>query len=310
MIPGSLDSLHTDEMAALLAVESEGSFVAAGRLLQRHPSVVSKRVAAMEKRLGVRLVERSTRRVRITSAGARLVERLRDALGAIVEAEQEAASDASEVRGVLRLALPAAMGRLWLAPMLPEFLAAYPEVSVVAEYSERYVDLIAEGYDAAIRVGELNDSRLIAKKLGDHRRILCASPDYLERRGIPTEPYALAEHNCLCFSGFNAFPEWHLFNGRRKEAVAVTGTLTANDGESLLAAALAGIGVLGSGEWLVSREIEAGRLVRVLPDWTLDADGGIYLVRPSAKYSPASTLAFKAWIESRFAAGTPWPSVE
>lgn len=306
MIPGSLDPLHTDEMAALLAVESEGSFVAAGRLLQRHPSVVSKRVAAMEKRLGVRLVERSTRRVRITSAGDRLVSRLREALGSILEAEQEASSGASEVRGVLRLALPAAMGRLWLAPMLPEFLAAYPEVSVIAEYSERYVDLIAEGYDAAIRVGELNDSRLIARKLGEHRRILCASPAYLERYGAPLEPQDLTAHNCLCFTGFSAFPEWRLFSGKRKENVAVTGTLTANDSESLLAAARAGIGILGSGEWLVSRDIEAGRLVRVLPEWTLNADGGIYLVRPSAKYSPASTLAFKAWIESRFAHGAPW----
>src|SRR5450830_1860204 len=139
---GPLDNRHTDEIAALLAVAAEGSFVAAGRLLQRHPSVVSKRLAAMEKRLGVRLIERSTRHVRMTDAGRALVDRLRSAIGSITEAEQEASSGAAEIRGVLRVALPAAMGRLWIGPMLPEFLRAHPHVTLIADYSERFVDII------------------------------------------------------------------------------------------------------------------------------------------------------------------------
>jgi DNA-binding transcriptional LysR family regulator len=306
MIHDLLDNQHSDEIAALLAVASEGSFVAAGRLLQRHPTVVSKRVAAMEKRLGVRLIERSTRQVRMTDAGAQLEQRLRSAIGLITEAEQEASSGAAEVRGVLRLAVPAAMGRLWLAPMLPEFLKAHPHVSIVADYSERFVDIIAEGFDVAIRIGELNDNRLIAKKLGDHRRILCASPAYIEEHGQPTTPQDLANHNCLRFSGFASFPEWRLSNGDRQETVVATGSITTNDSESLLAAARAGVGILGAGEWLMNRDIAAGQLVRVLPDWQLDVQGGIYLVRPSAKFSAATTLAFKEWIEAKFINGSPW----
>ncbi|MFT0532082.1 LysR family transcriptional regulator [Castellaniella hirudinis] len=302
----ALGNQYSDEIAALLAVASEGSFVAAGRLLQRHPTVVSKRVAAMEARLGIRLIERSTRRVRLTDTGMQLTQKLRAATNLIAEAEQEASAGAVEVRGVLRLALPGAMGRQWLAPMLPAFLAACPQVSIVADYSERFVDIIAEGFDLAIRMGDLHDSRLIAKKLGDHRRILCASPAYIAAHGLPTEPQALAQHSCLRFSGFSTFPEWRLITGGRQQTVPVSGSMTSNDSEALLAAACAGIGILAAGEWLMSRDIAAGRLVRVLPDWQLDAAGGIYLVRPSAKFSAATTLAFKAWIEDQFCTGLPW----
>lgn len=300
------ESRHSDEIAALLAVATEGSFVAAGLRLQRHPSIVSKRVATMEARLGVRLIERSTRKVRLTYAGEQLAERLRMAFASITDAEQEAALGAVEVRGVLRLSLPATMGRLWLGPMLPDFLNRYPQVSVIADYSERFVDLIAEGFDAAIRIGELSDSRLVAQRLSDHRRILCASPEYLSRNGAPSTPGDLVQHNCLRFSGLTSFPEWRLVKGHIHEKVQVKGTLTANDSESLLAAAREGIGILGAGEWLMSRDLAEGRLVRVLPDWLLDGVGGIYLVRPSARFPAATTAAFKEWIAEKFADGPPW----
>jgi len=301
-----LDNPHSDEIAAFLAVAAQGSFVGAGRLLERHPTVISKRVAAMEKRLGVRLIERSTRQVRITAVGEQLEQRLRAALGMIAEAEQQAISGAAEVRGVLRLALPAAMGRLCIGPMLPEFLEAHPQVSIVADYSERLVDIIDEGFDVAIRIGELEDNRLIARKLCDHRRILCASPAYLERHGVPQAPAQLGEHNCLRFSGLASFPQWRMYAGERQVSVTPRGNLTANDSESLLAAARAGAGILGAGEWLMSRDLAAGTLVRVLPDWQLDPTGGVYLVRPSARFPAATVLAFKQWIEARFDPLPPW----
>lgn len=301
-----LDSQHSDEIAAFLAVASQGSFVAAGRLLQRHPTVISKRLAAMEKRLGVRLMERSTRQVRITEVGAKLEQRLRAALGQILEAEQQATSGVAQVRGVLRLALPAAMGRLWVAPLLPEFLSAHPGVSIVADYSEHVVDIIEQGYDLALRIGELEDSRLIANKLCEHRRILCASPAYVERCGMPLTPADLIQHNCLRFSGLASFPEWKLHRAGRQESVTTQGTLTSNDSETLLSAAMAGTGILGAGEWLMSRQLASGELVQVLPDWRLDSVGGIYLIRPSAKFPAATVLAFKAWIESRFVDAPPW----
>jgi DNA-binding transcriptional LysR family regulator len=305
-----LDNRHSDEIAAFLAIAGQGSFVAAGRQLERHPTVLSKRLAAMEKRLGVRLIERSTRQVRVTLVGAQLEQRLRAAMDLINEAEQQASAKAVEVHGVLRLALPAAMGRLWLAPLLAEFLKLHPRVSVEADYSERFVDIIAEGYDAAIRIGELEDSRLTAKKLCTHRRILCASPEYIERCAMPATPQDLVNHNCLRFSGLASFPEWRLHNGDRKQTVLPKGSMTSNDSESLLAAARAGMGIIGAGDWLMSRDIAAGHLVHILPLWRLDALGGVYLVRPSAKFPAANVLAFKEWIESKFSILPPWNLTE
>lgn len=301
-----LNNQHSDEIAAFLAVASQGSFVGAGRLLQRHPTVVSKRLAAMEKRLGVRLVERSTRQVRITEVGAKLEQRLRSAMELMSEAQQQAAEGASEIRGTLRLALPAAMGRRWLGPLLPEFLKDYPHVSIIADYSERLVDIIDEGFDAAIRIGELEDNRLIAKKLSDHRRILCASPAYIRKHGMPETPEDLTRHNCLRFSGLASFPQWRLYRGNELRTASPKGNLTANDSESLLAAACADAGILGAGDWLMSRDIAAGKLLHVLPDWHLDTAGGVYLVRPSAKFPSAVVVAFKQWIESKFIHAPPW----
>lgn len=301
-----LDTGRMDELAALVAVAKTGSFVAAGRALERHATIVSKRIASLERRLGVRLIERTTRHVRLTEAGRQLASRLSHAGHLILEAEQEASAGAAALRGPLRVALPAAMGRILLAPLLPSFLQRYPALHVEVNYSDRYVDLVAEGYDAALRVGILSDSRLVAQRLGQHQRILCASPAYLERQGTPEEPAQLAAHNCLEFQGFASFPNWRLSNGHRCETVTARGSMRSNDNSALLEAARAGIGILGAGEWLVTRDIAAGTLVRVLPDWAFDVDGGIYLVRPSAQHAPARTDAFLKWMREQFRHHMPW----
>jgi DNA-binding transcriptional LysR family regulator len=300
------DSRQADELATLLALSEHGSFAAAGRMLQRHPSVLSKRLGALELRLGIRLVERTTRQLRFTDEGQRLVSQLRHAVSLISQAEQEAAQGAAQVRGRLRLALPAAMGRLWLSTMVSEFALAYPEVSLEVEYSERFVDIVAEGFDAAIRIGELSDNRLVARKLCDHRRILCAAPAYLQRQGEPKTPADLAGHNCLGFTGLHSYPEWKLTRDGDQQSIRVRSAMVSNDNEALLSAARMGLGILAGGEWLMTRDIDSGQLVRVLPDWQLDADAGVYLVRPSAKYNTATTTAFKHWIEASFARGAPW----
>lgn len=300
------DSRQADELATLLALSEHGSFAAAGRRLQRHPSVLSKRLSALELRLGIRLVERTTRQLRFTDEGQRLVSQLGHAVSLIAQAEQEAAQGAAQVRGRLRLALPAAMGRLWLSTVVSEFALAYPEVSLEVEYSERFVDIVAEGFDAAIRIGELSDNRLVARKLCDHRRILCAAPAYLQRRGEPKTPADLAEHNCLGFTGLHSYPEWKLTRDGDQQSIRVRSAMVSNDNEALLSAARMGLGILAGGEWLMTRDIDSGHLVRVLPDWQLDADAGVYLVRPSAKYNTATTTAFKHWIEAAFARGAPW----
>lgn len=300
------DSRQADELATLLALHEHASFAAAGRVLQRHASVLSKRLAALEQRLGARLVERTTRQLRFTDQGTRLVERLQHAASLISAAELEACNGAAQVRGRLRVALPGAMGRRWLSPLVASFSLAYPEVTVEADYSDRFVDIVAEGFDLAIRVGELADNRLVARRLCEHTRLLCAAPAYLQRHGTPQQPADLGAHNCLGFSGLRSFPDWRLTGQGEQHTVRVRGSLISNDNEALLAAARAGVGILAGGDWMMHQDLAEGRLVRVLPQWHLDSASGIYLMRPSARFTTATTLAFKQWLEAAFADGAPW----
>lgn len=305
------DSQHTDELATLLALSEQHSFAAAARVLERHPSVLSKRIQALERRLGVRLVERTTRRLSLTSEGLQLVEKVRQAANWIRDAEREAAQGATEVRGRLRLALPATMGRRWISPMVAGFALAYPEVVLEVEYSERIVDVVGERFDAAIRIGNLPDSGLVATRLCDQYRILCASAAYLARCPAPASPADLARHNCLGYTGLLSFPEWTLVQADRqgaaptRQSLRVTGSMRSNDNEALLHAALQGVGIVAGSDWHLLPAVQSGALVRVLPEWTLGEAGGIYLVRPSGQYQTAALAAFRQWISERFAA-VPW----
>jgi hypothetical protein len=161
----------------------------------------------------IRLLERSTRHVSPTGAGVRFYERMRAATAAMKDAEAEATGTSGSVTGKLRLALPATFGRLWMAPLRPEFLAAHPDVAIEAEYADRYVDIIAEGFDVAIRLGELGDSPLVAKRIASHRRLICAAPSYLAARGTPVTPDDLADHACLSFTRLASRPEWRFRKG-------------------------------------------------------------------------------------------------
>jgi DNA-binding transcriptional LysR family regulator len=300
------DSRQSDQIAAILALHEGGSFVAASKILQRHPTIISKRISELETRLGVRLVERTTRHLHFTEAGLLYVQRAETARAAFLAAEDEVSAKAEQASGTLRLALPATMGRLWLAPMIAEFVRAYPAINVHTEYADSFVDIVTEGFDAAIRIGELADSRLKVTKLCGNNRILCASPEYLQHRTYPDAPGDLSEHNCLGFTGLSTFPAWKLSKGNQKESVIVKGTITSNDNEALLAAALEGVGILAGGSWLVGHHLAEGRLAHILPGWVLDAQSAVYFVRPSARHAPAKTKAFKQWIEKKFSSGPPW----
>ncbi|KAF1035325.1 LysR family transcriptional regulator [Burkholderia sp. Ac-20384] len=302
-------SQYADQIGALLALHDGGTFAQAGKILQRHPTVISKRVSELEARLGVRLVERSTRHVRFTEAGARFIQRLREAEAVLTDAEREASETAIRATGSLRLAVPSALGRMWLAPLIAEFALAHPDLIVHVEYSEQFADIIGEGFDAAIRVGSLHDSVLRARKLCDHQRILCASPAYLRARGVPETPRDLSRHNCLGFTGLATYPAWKLSNGSQTEAVTVRGNLSSNENSTLLLAAVRGVGIVAGGDWLMSRDLASGRLVRVLPQWHLDERSGVYLVTPSIKHTPAKLKLFKQWIEAQFTPKPPWASV-
>lgn len=146
----------------------------------------------------------------------------------------------------------------------------------------------------------------MARKLCDHQRILCASPAYLERHGQPQSPADLVSHNCLGFTELRSYPQWHLYRRGELQSVKVQGSMHSNDNEALLGVARAGVGIFAGGDWLMKKDLDGGTLQRVLPQWQLDDDAGVYLVRPGARFNTAATTAFKQWIESKFANGAPW----
>ncbi|MER9079395.1 LysR family transcriptional regulator [Mesorhizobium sp. M0895] len=296
------------EMAAFAAIAEARSFTKAAARIGRDATILSRRLASLEERLGVRLLHRTTRSVSLTEAGSEFLVRIRAILAAVDEAEAVASAHAGGgPRGVLRLALPGSFGRMWIGPLLPQFLAEFPDVRIEAEFSNRFVDLVAENFDVAVRLGALEDSRLVARKVATRRRLLCAAPSYLARRGTPAAPEALLEHSCLGFSGFQTFPAWEMTDTTgRRVSIEVSGPLVTDDAEVLVEAAVQGVGLMMSTDWLVGRELADGRLVPVLEDWTLADEGAVYVVMPSAKGQAAKTRAFADWIDKRFAPVPPW----
>jgi DNA-binding transcriptional LysR family regulator len=294
-----------DEVLAFLAVVEEQSFAAAARTLQRDSSVVSRRVTALETRLGVRLLERSTRHTAPTEAGQLYYRRMRGAVAAMEDADVEVTHASAAATGVLRLALPATFGRRWIAPYLPEFLAAYPSLSLQVEFSDRVVDLVEERFDLAVRVGDLNDSRLVARKVAANERILVAAPLYLDRCGRPEAPADLALHACIANSRYERHLDWTLVRGDEARDVRVQSRMTSDDPDSLLMAAVAGAGIMVSATWLCFEDMREGRLVRVLPAWRYGRSGDIHLLRPSARHTPAKTRVFSDWAAALMAR-MPW----
>lgn len=300
-----MDGTDFDQIAAFLATVEHAGFTAAGAALNSDGSLISRRVTALEKRLGVRLLERTTRRVALTEAGEPYYQRMRKAVQAMGEIDAEAAEAAGSVRGTLRLSLPATFGRMWIAPILPAFLRQHSSLTVEARYEDRYVDLISEGFDVAVRIGDLADSRLIARKLAPASRLLCASPDYLTERGMPLHPSDLGRHDCIGFSRLASHPVWHLDDNGKTVAVRISGPLTTDDATSLIQAAVAGVGIAMVSDWLAGPELKSGRLVPILPAHPVATLEGVHVVQPSAKLVPAKTRAFIDWLVEAIAS-PPW----
>ena len=271
-----------DEMEVFAEVaEAEGFSAAAGRL-NLSKSAVSKQVGRLEDRLGVRLLNRTTRRLSLTEAGTSFYAACRRVLDEAAAAEQAVSNLAAAPRGLLKLNAPMSFGFLHLGPAIPAFHARYPQITVDAAMNDRFVDLVEEGYDVAIRIGALRDSSLVARRLAPCRAVLCASPDYLERRGRPARPEDLAGHDCLLYAN-NANPrEWSLQGPRGRQTVAVDGPLIANNGDVLCGAALAGMGIARLPTFIVGHQLRRGRLEVVLPDHPLP-EQGIHAVYPHGR---------------------------
>jgi DNA-binding transcriptional LysR family regulator len=302
------DGNHIAEIAAFAAVAEQGSFTKAASALGRDATVLSRRVQSLERRLGVRLLARTTRHVALTEAGAGFLTRAQAIVAALHEAQEEAsAHGGGEARGTLRVALPATFGRMWIAPFLPQFMAAHPQVRIDVSYSNRFVDLVAEGFDVAIRLGELADSRLVARRIAPRRRLLCAAPSFIARHGALERPDDLARLPCLAFAGLASHPNWTFSNARgERVTIRAEGPLVSDDAEALCYAAVQGRGIMLSTDWLVGRDLAAGTLVPVLEEWMPEDEGAIYAVVPSIRLLPAKTRAFMDWISQRFSPVPPW----
>ncbi len=292
-------------LRAFLAVAEAGSFAAAADRLGLARALVSKRVAALEQRLGARLFARTTRRVGLTSEGADLLPRARRILAEYEAALAELARGRGEPHGRLRLTAPTSFGIRHLGPVLAEFARAHPALAIEIALDDRFVDLVEEGFDLALRIGELPDSSLIARLLAPIRLVLCAAPAYLERHGAPREPADLARHRCLHYRHARAGTRWQLRREGRRETVSVADHFVADNGDVLAAAAEAGLGILLSPTFIVADALRAGRLVRVLADWEVP-EFALYAVWPPGGRPPLRVRALVDFLLGRFGDPPYW----
>jgi len=252
------------ELATFLAVAEEGAFNAAARRLGASPPAVTRAINGLEDRLGIRLFTRTTRQVKPTEAGARLMADAARILAELEAAEASAMGAHAAPRGLLRLTAPVQFGQRYIAPVLRDYLDAYPAVTAEAVFLDRVVDLIGEGFDVAVRIGELPDSSLTATRLGTVRRVTVAAPAYLDRQGCPGTPAELARHRLVFHSGAGGPQAWDYVAAGRSGMVPVAPALTTNTVQAAIDAAAAGFGITRVLSYQVAEEIAAGTLVEVL----------------------------------------------
>jgi DNA-binding transcriptional LysR family regulator len=292
------------EITIFARVVGTGSLSAAARDLGMSPAVISRRLAALEARLGVRLVNRTTRSLHLTDEGAAYYETCTRVLAEIQEADEAVSAGRAEPRGILRIALPAAFGNQYVAPLVPKFAERYPDVQLALSLSDRTVNVVEEGFDLAIRIADLADSSLAARKLAPNRRVVCASPAYLLRHGTPLTPEDLAKHNCLA-TDFSMNWDYRTPDGK-PGSVRVTGRYACDNWEVLREWAVAGLGIALKSTWDVRRHLEDGSLVALLPGYNFAGDVAIYAVYPHRRHLPAKTRAFIEFLAESFGPEPYW----
>lgn len=258
-------------LAAFAQVARMGSFTEAGSNLSRGPSAVTKKIAALEEWLGVRLLQRTTHGVSLTDDGAICLDIVHGILQGVDELEQVVASRRSAPTGQVRIALPLAMSQIYLAPVLPEFLANNPALSLDFQYCDESADLLAQRLDICVRVGEPRDSRVVARLLARQRRVTCASAAYLQKNGTPMSPDDVQHHNCVTIQVEGKPRPWRFSGGDEETTLVPKGNLTVHSGVALREAALAGVGLIQANSILVSTDLLAGRLLPVLTDYSVPA---------------------------------------
>jgi DNA-binding transcriptional LysR family regulator len=292
-------------MNAFAKVVAAGSYAEAARRLGLTRSAVSKAVMELEQLLGARLLDRTTRRVTPTEAGLAYYERCVSILADVEETEIQISRLHDEPRGVLKINAPMSFGILYLGDAVAEFMARYPELRIELVLSDRYIDPLEEGVDVTVRIGALEDSSLIARRLAPARLALVASPQYIKQHGAPQMPQDLGSHRCLAYGHMAAVHRWQLLQGTRAVAVQITSTLCSNNGEVLRTAALAGNGIANLPTFLVGPDIAAKKLVLVLPD-NPPTELGIFALYAPNRYLAAKTRVFIDFLVARFGEEPAW----
>jgi DNA-binding transcriptional LysR family regulator len=284
-------------------VARTGNMSAAGREMGLSPAVVSKRVSLLEDRLGARLFQRTTRQLTLTETGEGYFRRVVDILNLIEEAEDFVSRRNTKPRGQLKLTAPTTFARMHVAPYLPDFMERFPEIEVEVQLSDTYSDIIREGFDLAIRIGDLQDSSLVARKLALDRRLLVASPTYLARAGTPKTLADLEFHNCL---SAGAQETWRLEGPDGPKTLRLKGNIRTNSSEFLREALLSGLGIGLRSTWEVGRDVEEGRLDVVLPQYRGADSSSVYVVYPSRDFMPAKVNVLIDYLAERYGNEPYW----
>ena len=284
-----------------------GSLSAAARVLGMSQTMATKHVAAVEERLGVKLLHRTTRRLTLTEAGRHYLDAAERILAELEDAEAAVSAERLEARGTLRVNVPVSFGIREIAPLLPEFARSHPSVTVDLGLNDRVVDLIEEGWDMAVRIGRVAESTMIVRKLAPCRTALCAAPAYLAERGTPRRVSDLKDHNCLGYTLSRALgsDRWS-FGIDGAVTVPVSGNLRVNNGDALVGAAIAGQGLIYQPTFLVNGEIRAGRLVSVTLDHPAIEVAGVFALYPADRRPPAKVRTFIDFLAQRFGSVPPW----
>ncbi|ELW9450112.1 LysR family transcriptional regulator [Burkholderia cenocepacia] len=295
-------------LAMFAKVAEHGSFAAAARATGVSVATVSRGVARLEERLGARLFNRTSRQLSLTEFGRTISEKAGEIYRQAEEAESSAREMSVQPRGLVRLAVPMSFGLRWVAPLLPGFFRAYPEVSIDLHLSDASVDLIADGFDAALRIAALPDSSLVARRLCGVTQFVVASPEYLRREGRPTHPRELADRPCLSYAYRARSAVWRFTNDAGdEESVMPTGPLRVTNADALLPTLLDGLAIAELPEFIAGEYLADGRLEAILPGWSLTT-GGLYFVTPSARARPAKVTALSDYFAEHL--GNPvwrWP---
>jgi len=300
---------NLNDMVTFARVVEAGGFSEAARQMGVSKSGVSKSIAKLELSLGVRLLNRSTRGLSLTEIGAAFHEHCIRITEEAAQAAEVVGRLQSEPSGVLRVTAPVAFGRLHVAPAVAEYLSRYPRLKLDMTITDRMVDLVSEGYDVAIRIRREPSLHVVARELAPVRRVVCATPDYFERRGIPTVPHDLTEHNCLHYTHFGTQGEWRFQSAGGEIVVPVKGSLRIDDDDTLAQAVLSGLGIAMLPTFIIGRELQAGRLRSVLSDY-VPLERRIYAVHLPNVRLPVKIRAFIDFLQDRFGPEPYWDRTE